>query len=85
MSELDRETEALMWKIRALLMIRARYKNKQCNIKDIAEEWHISERESYRHLAEADLLFRQLQALVKMQPDFNKETNEPLAENMHTN
>lgn len=82
MSELDRETEGVLWKVRALLMMRALYRKKVISIRDVATEWKITERDAFRKLAEADSLFKALAPLLKMQPDLNDKPTEPLAENM---
>lgn len=68
-----KQTEAEMWKIKALLGERSLYKRKRINAKDLAKKWHITERQAFRHLAEADAIFIDLAHYFLMQPDCTVE------------
>lgn len=75
MVSMSGETEELLWKIKALLEMRASHKRhpKHFTAKELAKVWDITERQAYRDLAEADEFFKQLAPFICMQPDLTNE------------
>lgn len=69
----SKETEAELWKIKALFLARASHKRKTTNAKNLAKAWDTTERQAYRLLGEADEIFIQLAPFFLIQPDCTPE------------
>lgn len=71
--KMTKMTHDSLWKVKALLFVRGLYKRKDLKVDDVAKMWDISERVAFRHLAEADEIFKQLAPYIWFQPDLNQE------------